>query len=113
MPFSSLCFLISTPSGLFEPTVWSAARCKITKSKITIGTATICNAKNLVNVGSEIAKSPLIQTPSSGPINGIVVKSHGSADSFSYSNAIQTAYYESKNNLLDNIKEFTKKELND
>ena len=46
-------------------------------------------------------------------LNGIVVKSHGSADSFSYSNAIQTAYYESKNNLLDNIKEFTKKELND
>ena len=46
-------------------------------------------------------------------LNGIVVKSHGSADGFSYSNAIQTAYYESKNNLLDNIKEFTKKELND
>ncbi len=46
-------------------------------------------------------------------LNGIVVKSHGSADGFSYSNAIQTAYYESKNNLLDNIKEFTKQELND
>ena len=46
-------------------------------------------------------------------LNGIVVKSHGSADGFSYSNAIQTAYYESKNNLLDKIKEFTKKELND
>ena len=46
-------------------------------------------------------------------LNGIVVKSHGSADGFSYSNAIQTAYFESKNNLLDNIKEFTKRELND
>ena len=46
-------------------------------------------------------------------LNGIVVKSHGSADAFSYSNAIQTAYYEAKNNLLDNIKEFTKKELNE
>tara|TARA_Y100000768_G_scaffold347034_1_gene295024 strand:- start:2371 stop:3387 length:1017 start_codon:yes stop_codon:yes gene_type:complete len=46
-------------------------------------------------------------------LNGIVVKSHGSADGFSYSNAIQTAYYESKNNLLDKIKEFTKKELHD
>ena len=46
-------------------------------------------------------------------LNGIVVKSHGSADGFSYSNAIQTAYYEAKNNLLDNIKEFTKKELNE
>ena len=46
-------------------------------------------------------------------LNGIVVKSHGSADSFSYSNAIQTAYYEAKNNLLENIKEFTRKELNE
>ena len=46
-------------------------------------------------------------------LNGIVVKSHGSADGFSYSNAIQTAYYESKNNLLDKIKEFTKKELDE
>ena len=46
-------------------------------------------------------------------LNGIVVKSHGSADGFSYSNAIQTAYYESKNNLLDKIKEFIKKELHD
>ena len=36
-------------------------------------------------------------------LNGIVVKSHGSADSFSYSNAIKTAYYESKNNLIHSI----------
>jgi glycerol-3-phosphate acyltransferase PlsX len=46
-------------------------------------------------------------------LNGIVIKSHGSADDFSYSNAIQTAYYESKNNLLSNIKAYTARELND
>ena len=46
-------------------------------------------------------------------LNGIVVKSHGSADDFSYNNAIQTAYYESKNNLLENIKQYTARELND
>ena len=46
-------------------------------------------------------------------LNGIVVKSHGSADSFSYSNAIKTAYYESKNNLIDSIREYTSRELND
>ena len=38
-----------------------------------MGTATICNAKNLVKVGSDIAKSPLIHIPSSCPIKGIVV----------------------------------------
>ena len=42
-------------------------------------------------------------------LNGIVVKSHGSADAFSYSNAIKTAYYEAKNNLLNNIKTLIKK----
>jgi glycerol-3-phosphate acyltransferase PlsX len=46
-------------------------------------------------------------------LNGIVVKSHGSADSFSYYNAIQTAYYECKNNLLENIKKHINRELND
>ena len=46
-------------------------------------------------------------------LNGIVVKSHGSADSFSYSNAIKTAYYESKNNLIDSIREYTNRELNE
>jgi len=46
-------------------------------------------------------------------LNGIVIKSHGSADDFSYSNAIQTAYYESKNNLLPNIKVYTVRELNE
>jgi glycerol-3-phosphate acyltransferase PlsX len=46
-------------------------------------------------------------------LNGIVVKSHGSADSFSYYNAIRTAYYESKNNLLENIKKHINRELND
>lgn len=46
-------------------------------------------------------------------LNGIVVKSHGSADSFSYYNAIQTAYYECKNNLLENIKKHINRDLND
>jgi glycerol-3-phosphate acyltransferase PlsX len=46
-------------------------------------------------------------------LNGIVIKSHGSADDFSYYNAIQTAYYESKNNLLANIKAYTARELNE
>lgn len=46
-------------------------------------------------------------------LNGIVIKSHGSADSFSYSNAIKTAYYESKNNLIDSIREYTSRELNE
>ena len=46
-------------------------------------------------------------------LNGIVVKSHGSADSFSYSNAIKTAYYESKNNLINSIREYTRRELNE
>ena len=46
-------------------------------------------------------------------LNGIVVKSHGSADSFSYSNDIKTAYYESKNNLIDSIKKYTSRELDD
>ncbi len=46
-------------------------------------------------------------------LNGIVVKSHGSADSFSYSNAIKTAYYESKNNLINSISKYTSRELNE
>ena len=46
-------------------------------------------------------------------LNGIVVKSHGSADSFAYCNAIKTAYYESKNNLINSIREYTNRELNE
>ena len=46
-------------------------------------------------------------------LNGIVVKSHGSADGFAYCNAIKTAYYESKNNLIDSIREYTIRELNE
>ena len=46
-------------------------------------------------------------------LNGIVIKSHGSADSFSYYNAIKTAYYESKNNLTDSIREYTSRELSE
>ena len=36
-------------------------------------------------------------------LQGVVVKSHGSADEFAFSQAISTAYYESKNNLLNKI----------
>ena len=43
----------------------------------------------------------------------LVVKSHGSADGFAYCNAIKTAYYESKNNLIDSIREYTIRELNE
>ena len=46
-------------------------------------------------------------------LNGIVVKSHGGADSFAYYNAIKTAYYESKNNLINSIREYTNRELNE
>ena len=41
-------------------------------------------------------------------LNGIVVKSHGSADSFALHRAIDTAYYEVKNNIQDKIKSLIK-----
>ncbi|MBS82770.1 MAG: phosphate acyltransferase [Gammaproteobacteria bacterium] len=36
-------------------------------------------------------------------LQGVVVKSHGSADSYAFSRAIKTAYYEVKNQILDKI----------
>jgi glycerol-3-phosphate acyltransferase PlsX len=38
-------------------------------------------------------------------LNGIVVKSHGGADAFSFSNAIAVAHDMSSNGFLDRIKE--------
>ena len=36
-------------------------------------------------------------------LQGVVVKSHGGADSYAFSQAISTAYYEVKNGILDKI----------
>jgi len=36
-------------------------------------------------------------------LQGVVVKSHGSADSYAFSRAIKTAYYEVKNQILEKI----------
>ena len=36
-------------------------------------------------------------------LQGVVVKSHGGADSYAFSQAINTAYYEVKNGILDKI----------
>ena len=44
-------------------------------------------------------------------LQGIVVKSHGGADSYAFSQAISTAYYEVKNQLLDKIESSIQLEL--
>ena len=44
-------------------------------------------------------------------LQGIVVKSHGGADSYAFSHAISTAYYEVKNQLLDKIESSIQIEL--
>ena len=44
-------------------------------------------------------------------LQGIVVKSHGGADSYAFSQAINTAYYEVKNQLLDKIESLIQTEL--
>ena len=44
-------------------------------------------------------------------LQGIVVKSHGGADSYAFSQAINTAYYEVKNQLLHKIESLIKTEL--
>lgn len=44
-------------------------------------------------------------------LQGVVVKSHGSADSYAFTQAIDTAYYEVKNQLLDKIESLIKSEL--
>tara|TARA_Y100000766_G_scaffold276194_1_gene280090 strand:- start:272 stop:1306 length:1035 start_codon:yes stop_codon:yes gene_type:complete len=43
-------------------------------------------------------------------LQGIVVKSHGGADSYAFGRAINTAYYEVKNNILEKIKASIQKE---
>ena len=44
-------------------------------------------------------------------LQGVVVKSHGGADSYAFSQAINTAYYEVKNQLLDKIESLIQTEL--
>ena len=46
-------------------------------------------------------------------LQGVVVKSHGGADSYAFSQAIDTAYYEVKNELLDKIESLIQTELSD
>ena len=48
------CFLISTPSGLFEPVSCSAIRCAATSPTSTSGSAITWNAKKRLSVMSEI-----------------------------------------------------------
>jgi len=45
-------------------------------------------------------------------LKGIVVKSHGGADSYAFERAINTAYYEVKNNILEQIKTSISKQSN-
>ena len=44
-------------------------------------------------------------------LQGVVVKSHGGADSYAFSQAINTAYYEVKNELLNKIESLIQTEL--
>ena len=44
-------------------------------------------------------------------LQGIVVKSHGVADSYAFSQAIITSYFEVKNELLDKIESSIQTEL--
>jgi phosphate acyltransferase len=44
-------------------------------------------------------------------LQGVVVKSHGGADSYAFSQAINTAYYEVKNELLNKIESLIQAEL--
>ena len=44
-------------------------------------------------------------------LQGVVVKSHGGADSYAFSQAINTAYYEVKNELLNKIESLIQSEL--
>ena len=44
-------------------------------------------------------------------LQGIVVKSHGGADSLAFSQAVETAYYEVKNELLEKIDSLIRTEL--
>ena len=44
-------------------------------------------------------------------LNGIVVKSHGSADSFAFHRAIETAYYEARNNIQEKIRSYIESKI--
>ncbi|MBH44213.1 MAG: phosphate acyltransferase [Gammaproteobacteria bacterium] len=44
-------------------------------------------------------------------LQGVVVKSHGSADAYAFSRAIKTAYYEVKNQILDKIESLIQTKL--
>tara|TARA_B100001996_G_C18602943_1_gene570598 strand:- start:619 stop:1212 length:594 start_codon:yes stop_codon:yes gene_type:complete len=46
-------------------------------------------------------------------LQGVVVKSHGSADSYAFSRAINTAYYEVKNKILNKITNLINTEMSD
>ena len=46
-------------------------------------------------------------------LQGVVVKSHGGADSYAFSRAIRTAYYEVKNEILDKIDSLIQTKLSD
>ncbi|MNL43908.1 hypothetical protein D3C87_1664470 [compost metagenome] len=52
MPFSSFLALISTPSGLLEPTSCSAMMCATTRPSSTSGTAITWNEKKRFSVAS-------------------------------------------------------------
>ena len=44
-------------------------------------------------------------------LQGVVVKSHGGADSLAFEQAIKTAYFEVKNQILDKIESLIQTEL--
>ncbi|MED5502654.1 MAG: phosphate acyltransferase PlsX [Pseudomonadota bacterium] len=44
-------------------------------------------------------------------LNGIVVKSHGGADSFAFHRAIETAYYEARNNIQEKIRSYIESKI--
>ena len=75
MPSGPFTFLISTPSGLLEPTSCSAIRCAITRNTSTSGMAATCSAKKRFSVTSEMKKSPRIHSVSESPTTGIAPNS--------------------------------------
>ena len=46
-------------------------------------------------------------------LQGVVVKSHGGADSYAFSRAINTAYFEVKNKILDKIESLIQDKFSD
>ena len=53
-PSGPLSFLISMPSGLFEPTSCSARMCAMTRNTSASGSAMTCSAKKRFSVMSEM-----------------------------------------------------------